>query len=90
MEATMATLTIRKLDNFIKSCLRIQAAQHGFSMEEETRRLLRQALIPEEISNHLGSKNHKHFSQVGGVDENIIQPHSMPRLAPDLSENTNK
>lgn len=86
----MATLTIRKLDSSIKSCLRVQAAQHGISMEEEARRLLRQALMPEEVANQLGSKIHQHFIQVGGVDENIIPPRAMPRSAPDLSESSNK
>ena len=86
----MATLTIRKLDSSIKSCLRVQAAQHGISMEEEARRLLRQALIPKEVPNQLGAKIHQHFVQVGGVDKNIIPPRAMPRSAPDLSENSNK
>lgn len=90
METTMATLTIRKLDNSIKSRLRVQAAQHGISMEEEARRLLRQALIQEKVPNQLGSKIHQHFLQVGGVDENIIPPRSTPRCAPDLSENNNR
>ena len=82
----MATLTIRKLDSSIKRCLRIQAAQHGISMEEEARRLLRQALIREEVPNQLGSKIHHHFVQAGGVNENIIPPRSIPRSAPDLEE----
>lgn len=86
MEVAMATLTIRKLDSPIKSRLRIQAAQHGISMEEEARRLLRKALIPEEVPNRLGSKINQHFVQAGGVDENIIPPRSIPRSAPDLHE----
>jgi plasmid stability protein len=85
-EGTMAILTIRKLDSSIKESLRIQAAQHGISMEEEARRLLRQALVSDKRSNQLGSKIHRHFSQVGGIDENIISPRSMPRHLPGLSE----
>lgn len=81
----MATLTIRKLDSSIKESLRIQAAQHGISMEEEARRLLRQALIPDKQSNHLGSKIHRHFLQAGGVDETIISRRSIPRKGPDFS-----
>jgi antitoxin FitA len=85
-EDTMATLTIRKLDDSIKESLRIRAAQHGVSMEEEARRLLRQALIQEERPNQLGSKIHRYFLQAGGVDENIILQRSMPRKSPDFSE----
>lgn len=36
----MASLTIRKLDPKVKERLRLQAAQHGHSMEEEACRLL--------------------------------------------------
>lgn len=36
----MATLTIRRLDPTVKERLRVRAAQHGRSMEEEARRIL--------------------------------------------------
>jgi len=86
----MATLTIRKLDDSVKSRLRIQAARHGNSMEEEARRILRQALMPEEQAERLGSRIHRHFARVGGVDENIIPPRTMPRSAPDFSDTESK
>ena len=40
----MASLTIRDLDDNVKQKLRVQAAQHGRSMEEEARHILRAAL----------------------------------------------
>ena len=40
----MASLTIRKLDETLKSRLRMRAAAHGRSMEEEARVILREAL----------------------------------------------
>lgn len=40
----MAALTIRNVDDALKTQLRIRAAQHGVSMEEEARRILRDAL----------------------------------------------
>ena len=40
----MATLTIRNLDERTKTQLRIQAARHGRSMEEEARTILRSAI----------------------------------------------
>ncbi len=40
----MATMTIRNLDDEVKTRLRVQAAQHGQSMEEEARSILRLAL----------------------------------------------
>ena len=40
----MATMTIRNLDDDVKARLRVRAAQHGRSMEEEARNILRAAL----------------------------------------------
>jgi phosphopantothenoylcysteine decarboxylase / phosphopantothenate---cysteine ligase len=40
MDAAVASLTIRKLDGDLKTRLRLQAARHGRSMEEEVRHLL--------------------------------------------------
>ena len=41
----MASITIRNLDDPIKKRLRIRAAHHGRSMEEEARSILRAALV---------------------------------------------
>ena len=40
----MASITIRRLDEAIKNRLRLRAAEHGHSMEEEARSILRDAL----------------------------------------------
>lgn len=40
----MAVLTIRNLDDHTKNALRVRAARHGVSMEEEARRILRLTL----------------------------------------------
>ncbi len=40
----MASITIRTLDDSLKSRLRVQAAVHGRSMEDESRDILRSAL----------------------------------------------
>jgi plasmid stability protein len=40
----MASITIRNLDDDIKQRLRIRAAMHGRSMEEEVREILRHAM----------------------------------------------
>ena len=42
----MATLTIRNIDDQVKVRLRINAAQHGVSMEEEVRQTLTRAVMP--------------------------------------------
>ncbi len=43
----MASMTIREIDAKLKARLRIRAAQHGRSMEEEARDILRTALSRE-------------------------------------------
>lgn len=40
----MASMTIRNLDDDLKALLRLRAARHGQSMEEEARSILRAAL----------------------------------------------
>jgi len=40
----VASLTIRNIDDTLKERLRVRAAQHGHSMEEEARVILRQAV----------------------------------------------
>jgi plasmid stability protein len=40
----MATLTIRNLDDEVKARLRVRAATHGRSMEEEVRAILKRAV----------------------------------------------
>jgi antitoxin FitA len=63
-----ATLTIRSVDPEIKARLRTQAAEHGHSMEEEVRQILRAALLPPLTRPRLGTRIHARFAEVGGVD----------------------
>jgi plasmid stability protein len=46
----MATMTIRNIDDHLKARLRVQAAMHGRSMEDEARNILRTALSAEPAS----------------------------------------
>lgn len=77
----MATLTIRNLDERTKAQLRIQAARHGRSMEEEARTILRAAIEarqPAATAQGLGSRIHAHFAQLGGVELQIPARVSQP------------
>ena len=42
----MSSITVRNLDEAVKNCLRVRAAQHGWSMEQEVRLILQQAVAP--------------------------------------------
>lgn len=59
----MAVLTIRNVDDSIKRLLRIRAAQHGVSMEEEARCILRQALVRISQSQPLGQRLMQRFAE---------------------------
>ena len=63
----MASMTIRNLDDDLKQRLRIQAAEHGRSMEEEARTILHTALI----STNLAQAIHARFAPLGGVELDI-------------------
>lgn len=64
----MAVLTIRNVDDAIKQSLRIRAAQHGVSMEEEARRILRDALVRVSQPQPLGQRLKQRFAEAADVD----------------------
>jgi plasmid stability protein len=70
----MSTLTIRKLDDRVKTRLRVRAANHGRSMEEEVRQILNSAVAvknapkePPPIGN-LAEEIRNLFAPLGGVE----------------------
>jgi len=65
----VANLTIRGLDDAVKARLRVQAAQHGRSMEEEARTILRAALTetPPQTEN-LAQAIRRLFEPLGGME----------------------
>jgi plasmid stability protein len=65
----MASITIRNLDDTLKSRLRIQAAMHGPSMEDEARDILRSALRCEPTrKGSLAASIRARFAPLGGVE----------------------
>lgn len=64
----MATLMIRDLDADVKARLRVQAAEHGRSMEAEARLILAAALSGRRPVRGLGSSVHSQFADIGGVE----------------------
>ena len=45
----MSSLIVRNLDEAIKNSLRLRAARHGWSMEQEVRQILQQTVAPEQV-----------------------------------------
>ena len=75
----MASITIRNLDDELKRALRLTAAEHGHSMEEEVRLILQRALAPRRQA-ELGSRIRERFAAAGGVE--IDAPERSERARP--------
>ncbi|MDP3843492.1 MAG: pantothenate metabolism flavoprotein [Oxalobacteraceae bacterium] len=84
----MASITIRNLDESIKAMLRLQAAQHGWSMEQEAREILRRSLLPAETGSGFAQQIQRRFAALqAGPEEDVlpIPARRATRQAPDLS-----
>lgn len=77
----MASLSVRQLDEETVARLRARAASHGVSMEEEARRILREAVSAPE---RLGDLALQFFGPRHGVDLEL--PKHAPHRPIDLSE----
>lgn len=65
----MASITIRNLDNTLKTKLRLRAAKHGRSMEDEVRDILRSALSKEGRGpSDMAAAIRRRFAPLGGVE----------------------
>jgi antitoxin FitA len=82
----MATLTIRQLDERTKTRLRVRAAHHGRSMEEEAREILRTALTSSSpAQGNLAEKIHRRFAAFSGLELALPRRDAM-RQAPGFGE----
>ncbi len=77
-----ASITIRRLDDRLKMRLRLRAAEHGRSMEEEARTILREAL-ERERPRSLAELARQFFGPRHGVE---LEPHPpvRPREPPEF------
>ena len=64
----MASITIRNLDDEVKTRLRVRAAEHHRSMEEEARLILRDAVGPKKPPRNLAKAIRARIAPLGGVD----------------------
>ena len=80
----MSAITIRNLDDTLKARLRLQAARHGRSMEEEARQLLRKGLDQDTDAGQvrLTALAQTLFGAVHGLDL-TLPPREAPRDLPD-------
>ncbi|MDE0110529.1 MAG: hypothetical protein OXN96_22225 [Bryobacterales bacterium] len=80
----MASITIRHLDDDVKTRLRIRASANVHSMEEEARIILRDAVARKDEPENLASFIRECFEPFGGV-ELELPPRGPMREPPDFS-----
>lgn len=72
----MASLSVRKIDDEVYERLRVRAAEHGTSMEEEVRRIIRRAVA---APRRLGQFALECFGPEHGVDLELpLREHHEP------------
>lgn len=76
----MSTLTVRNLDDELKTRLRVRAAEHGRSMEAEAREILRESLT-ERQGRGLGTWIHERFAGLGLDELELPARDELPRAA---------
>ncbi|MFC3086699.1 FitA-like ribbon-helix-helix domain-containing protein [Tabrizicola soli] len=64
----MANITIRNLDDSVKHGLRLRAARHGRSMEDEVRHILRDAVDRPARPVDLAARIRARVEKFGGVE----------------------
>lgn len=81
----MTTMTIRNIDEPLKARLRVRAAEHGRSMEEEARDILRSALNVEPEAGRSMLDAIRGALGSGGDIELELPPREPMREPPDFS-----
>ena len=74
----MAALTIRNIDEELKTRLRTQAVQHGCSMAQEVREILQRALSSKQDQATFAQKIQQNFAGLD-VDELPIPERNTPK-----------
>jgi plasmid stability protein len=81
----MASITIRRLDDAVKAKLRLRAAGHGKSMEQEAREILKAGVAGQRVPRlNLAESIRRHIEPLGGVELAFL-PRGVVRRPPKLA-----
>ncbi|MBN9020885.1 MAG: plasmid stabilization protein [Rhizobiales bacterium] len=83
MSNATESITVRGLEAGTKKKLRLRAAEHGHSMEEEVRTILRKA-VSDERETDLATAIRRRVAKYGGI-ELALPPREPVRDPPDFS-----
>lgn len=80
----MSSITVRNLDESVKNSLRMRAARHGWSMEQEVRQILQQTVAPEQAGQiSFAERVNRRFAGLN-VASLPIPPRQITRTAPEF------
>ncbi len=83
---SMPSITIRNIEDELKTRLRVRAAHRGRSMEDEARDILRIALSSEShTSRNLVESIRRRFTAIGGIELDL-PPREPMREPPDFGQ----
>jgi plasmid stability protein len=85
----MASITIRNIDESLKTELRLIAAENSRSMEEEVRQILKHFLLTRKSSTGIGTRISQRFAIAGGVELPEVS-RSLPRRVTALVSDDNQ
>jgi plasmid stability protein len=82
----MASITVRNLDESVKNSLRVRAARHGWSMEQEIRQILQQTVAPEQTEQiSFAERVNRRFANLT-VESLPIPPRQITRTPPKFDQ----
>lgn len=84
----MTSITIRNLDDKLKASLRLRAARHGVSMEQEVRNILQSTLTAESSAANgldFALRINQRFKGLG-ADDVALPPRQSARPLPDFDK----
>jgi len=84
----MSSITIRNLDDSLKASLRVRAARHGLSMEQEVRNILQITLAAEAETTRglsFAQRINQRFKGLG-IDELPVPPRQPGRPLPSFEK----
>jgi plasmid stability protein len=81
----MASITVRNLDETVKQRLRVRAARHGWSMEQEIRRILEESVSEHPAKGNFAERVHSRFADLG-ADQLPIPTRKPARLPPGFDK----
>ena len=80
----MSSITIRNLDESVKTGLRLRAARHGCSMEQEVRQILQQTVAPEQTEGvSFAERVNRRFTGIR-IESLASPPRKLPRKPPEF------